>query len=225
MAKDYYLILGVPLDAAPDEIRSAFRKLAFRYHPDRRGETGSGDFQRISEAYNVLSDPARRASYDRELRLGRSRTSGVPVITRAGDPEPLVAEPIWIAGQSESVRPSYEALVDRLGQNFGWPEAPRAEREEPLNFELILTPDEAEHGMRIPFQVPVFSTCYTCGGHGRHWLFACDVCDGEGRFIDREAVEVRVPARVRDGTVIDVSLETLGINNLWLRVHVRIARH
>ena len=49
MAKDYYLILGVPLDAAPDEIRSAFRKLAFRYHPDRRGGASSGAFQRISE--------------------------------------------------------------------------------------------------------------------------------------------------------------------------------
>ena len=64
MAKDYYLILGVPLDAAPGEIRSAFRRLALQYHPDRRGEAGTRAFRDISEAYDVLSDPAQRARYD-----------------------------------------------------------------------------------------------------------------------------------------------------------------
>lgn len=137
----------------------------------------------------------------------------------------MISEPVSITGQPESVRPSYEALLDRLGRNFGFPEPPKADREEPLTFELILTPDEAECGMLVPFQVPVFSTCYECGGFGRHWLFPCEECGGDGRVVDHGSLEVRVPAHVRDGSVIDVSLEALGIRNLWLRVFVRIERH
>ena len=217
MAKDYYLILGVPLDAAPDEIRSAFRKLALRYHPDRRSGAGAGPFRSISEAYDVLSDPARRARYDRELR-GRGQEVAVAAdISAVRDPEPLVSEPVPIAGRPESVSPSYEALLDRLGRSVFHPEAPKAAHEEPLNFELVLSPEEVRRGILVPFQVPVFWICRQCGGLGRHWVFPCEECDGEGRFIDRETVDVRVPAGVRDGTLIDVSLEALGIRNLWLR--------
>lgn len=104
MAKDYYLILGVPLDAAPSEIRSAFRRLALRYHPDRRGASSPREFQDISEAYDVLSDPARRARYDRESRSPRSDV--VPFSARAGEPEPLISEPVPILGRPETVRPS-----------------------------------------------------------------------------------------------------------------------
>ncbi len=72
--KDYYAILGVPENASPDEIKSAFRKLAFKHHPD----TAAGNkqeaeikFKEINEAYAVLSDPARRREYD-FARQGRA---------------------------------------------------------------------------------------------------------------------------------------------------------
>ena len=225
MAKDYYLILGVPLDAAPDQIRSAFRRLALRHHPDRRRESEPGAFQNISEAYNVLSDPAQRARYDRELRQRGRQQVVAPVGARVPDPEPLVSEPVPISGEPEAVRPSYEALLDRLMRNFSGLETPKAERGEPLNFELILSLEEAERGVLVPFEVPVFSTCHQCGGLGRDWFFPCPDCDGEGRIVVRDAVNVRVPGGVRDGTVIELSLEGLGIRNLWLRVHVRVERH
>jgi curved DNA-binding protein CbpA len=65
---NYYEVLGVPQDAAPQEIRQAFRRLARRFHPDA-GPEGSGErFQQVSEAYRTLSDPERRRSYDRALR-------------------------------------------------------------------------------------------------------------------------------------------------------------
>ena len=224
MAKDYYFILGVPLDAAPDEIRSAFRKLALQYHPDRRRESSPGTFQDISEAYGVLSDPAQRARYDRELRQQGPRETVVSVAPRVRDPAPLIAEPVPVAGQPEAVRPSFGALLDRLTRNFAGLESPKAERAEPLNFELILSPEEAERGVLVPFEVPLFSTCYQCGGLGRNWLFPCADCDGEGRLVIRDAVNVRVPGGVHDGTLIEISLQRLGIHNLWLRVHVRVER-
>jgi hypothetical protein len=130
-----------------------------------------------------------------------------------------------VTGDPGLVRPSFDALLDRVTRNFFGAEAPKAEHPEPLNFELILSPDEAEVGTMIPFVVPVLSTCYQCSGTGRDWVFPCLDCDGEGRIVDRETVRVQVPAGVRDGTLIEVSLEGLGVRNLWLRVHVRVETH
>src|SRR5581483_1401829 len=64
--QDYYDVLGVPRNAGADEIKKAFRRLAMQYHPDRNKEPGAeARFKEVNEAYEVLSDPERRAMYDR----------------------------------------------------------------------------------------------------------------------------------------------------------------
>jgi len=71
--KDYYETLGVPKDANDEDIKRAFRKLAFQCHPDHNKEPGAGEqFKRINEAYQVLGDPEKRAKYD---RFGTADTS------------------------------------------------------------------------------------------------------------------------------------------------------
>ncbi len=74
---NYYEVLGVERDASDDEIRSAFRKLIYKYHPDRfppaKRAKAEERFQSITEAFNVLSRPASREAYDRELALGTKR--------------------------------------------------------------------------------------------------------------------------------------------------------
>jgi curved DNA-binding protein len=81
---NYYLLLGVPQDADAETIRSAFRVLARRYHPDA-GEGSSADrFREVLVAYETLNDPTRRLCYDRTLRSTRA--------ARAQYVEPLTAE-------------------------------------------------------------------------------------------------------------------------------------
>ena len=64
MANDYYDILGVKRGSSADEIKRAYRKLALKYHPDKAGKTHEGKFEEVNNAYQVLSDPKKRAAYD-----------------------------------------------------------------------------------------------------------------------------------------------------------------
>lgn len=64
--KDHYATLGIERGAAPEQIRAAFRGLVKKYHPDQAGEETTQQFREIREAYEVLSDPERRRSYDRD---------------------------------------------------------------------------------------------------------------------------------------------------------------
>ena len=79
--QDYYDVLGVPRNAGAEDIKKAFRKLAMQYHPDRNHEPGAeARFKQVNEAYEVLSDPEKRAMYDRFGHAAtRARTR-----TRAG---------------------------------------------------------------------------------------------------------------------------------------------
>ncbi|MDP6453371.1 MAG: DnaJ domain-containing protein, partial [SAR202 cluster bacterium] len=72
--KDYYDVLGVAKSASEEDIKKAFRKLALEYHPDRnKNEGAEGKFKEVNEAYQVLSDPKKRATYD---RYGHAATAG-----------------------------------------------------------------------------------------------------------------------------------------------------
>jgi curved DNA-binding protein CbpA len=74
--KDYYAILGVPRNATPEEIKEAYRRLAKEYHPDKNPSPEAEErFKLINEAYQVLSDPAKRAEYDALYDVMMSRAS------------------------------------------------------------------------------------------------------------------------------------------------------
>jgi curved DNA-binding protein CbpA len=98
---NYYVVLGIAEDADGDTIRSAFRALARRYHPDAGAGASTVEFQRALEAYETLGDPERRRLYDRRLR--RSRVQ--PAIIR----EPIVSRPVA------------EPMVGPRPYSFGFP--------------------------------------------------------------------------------------------------------
>jgi curved DNA-binding protein CbpA len=117
---NYYVVLGIAEDADGDTIRSAFRALARRYHPDAGPGSSTVEFQRALEAYETLSDPERRRVYDRRLRASRVRPIiGAQPMASRPTVEPLFASPAVSFGFSTSrvtiTSPSFfDELFDEL---------------------------------------------------------------------------------------------------------------
>jgi molecular chaperone DnaJ len=225
--KDYYLILGIPRRENLRAIQDAFRELAKRYHPDRAGPEGTRKFQDIQEAYEVLSDPEKRKSYNYELEQDEIRIHSrpEPIFSRpASRAEPLVPETMSVLRDFETIRPSFEPLFERFLRNFTGERIPKGERLESLNVEVILSPEEAAGGVAIPVGVPVFYNCRQCGGSGRDWLFPCVDCSAQGTIEQEETVRVYIPPMVPDRAIIEVPIHGLGIHNFYLRLHIRISR-
>ena len=123
---DYYVVLGIAEDADDETIRSAFRALARRYHPDVGAGSSPVEFQRAREAYETLADPERRRRYDRQLRSARAR----PVVVREVVVSRPFAEPLlswrrssfdapraWMTG----TRPSpFDELIEEVFASFDY---------------------------------------------------------------------------------------------------------
>ena len=164
MARDYYEVLGVASQATEAELKKAFRALAMQYHPDRNpGDKGAEDrFREASEAYAVLSDPDKRAHYD---RFGTAPGAGG-------------------AGGFDS---GFGSLLEDIFENFlgggGRGRRTRAARGEDLQYELKITLEETAAGIETKIQIPRLETCETCNGTGSEpgtSRVACDSCGGRG---------------------------------------------
>lgn len=227
--RDRYALLGVPRNESEVGIRAAFRDLVKRHHPDRAGPEGAERFREVVEAYRVLADPARRRAYDEDLRWAEGREAvrisrGRPGGSDWVGPEPLTPEPLAVFETPEEIRPSFEALFDRLLRNFTGLAVPKAERPEGLTCNIVLSPEEAARGGILPIQVPLFAHCPACSGAGRSWGFPCIDCGATGMVEEPATVRIRIPPGVRSGSRFAASLAGLGIGNLVLEVLVRIGR-
>jgi molecular chaperone DnaJ len=222
--RDFYSVLGVPPSESSSGIRHAFRELASRYHPDRAGSQGTRLFEEIVAAYRVLSDPAQRASYDEGLSHGGRKSMGRSPITPfvGAEPEPLVPEPLSVFHDFEVTRPSFEEVFERVLRNFTEPSVPKSQRLDPLRLQLILSPDEAARGGNLTLGVPVFYPCNACRGSGQQGLYACPECNESGMVEEDEPVRVFIPTMVRDGTVFEIPLRSLGIHNTYLELLIRV---
>lgn len=237
MAKrDFYEVLGVPKTADDAALKSAFRKLAMQYHPDKNpGDTeAERKFKEINEAYQVLSDPQKRGAYD---RFGHAAFEG----GGGGGPGGF--------GQDFSGSMS-DIFEDIFGDVFGGGRrgggSRGRERGADLRYNLDITLEEAYKGKNATIKVPTAiqcdacngtgakpgskpKTCGTCGGAGRvrasQGFFAiertCPTCGGRGEVIDdpckscagagrvtrERTLSVNVPPGVEDGTRIRLAGE------------------
>ena len=172
MSKDYYHILGLPRDADGDASKKAYRQAALKYHPDRNpGDKEAEEiFKEAAEAYAVLSDPDKRARYD------RTGSVGGPGEDFSGF-DPTVFSP----------------FADILGDFFGFgglfgggrPRHGRPVRGNDLRYDVELTLREAAQGLKRTGQIPRMETCAFCGGTGHppgSKPAACSACGGRGEI-------------------------------------------
>jgi molecular chaperone DnaJ len=166
---DYYEILGVGRDASTDDLKKAYRKLALRYHPDRNpGDRRAEEkFKEVSEAYQVLSDPEKRAQYDRYGHAAFEQGAG-------------------FGGFDFST--SFEDIFgDIFGDFFGTSRGRgrrRVRRGEDLSFTLDISFEEAAFGADKTISVPRTALCDTCGGTGARpgtSPTTCPHCRGSGQ--------------------------------------------
>jgi DnaJ-class molecular chaperone len=227
--RNHYVVLGVPRGESRAGIRAAFRDLVKRHHPDRSRAEDANRFREVVEAYRVLEDPETRRAYDEDLRrqeqdetvrIRRRR----PVAGGWVEPEPLVSQPLDVFGAPEEVRPSLDALFERMLRNFTGRGVPKAERPEAITCEVLLTPEEARRGGVLPIRFPAFEPCAACGGTGDTMLFPCLDCSASGIVEVPATVRIRIPPRVASGSRFTASLSGMGIRNLVLEVLIRVGR-
>jgi molecular chaperone DnaJ len=174
MARNHYRVLGVRNEATPEEIKSAYRRRARESHPDRTG-TGAESFREVQEAYELLSDPARRGAYDRTLAQAAGQ-SGNPAPARVrARPQPA---PSPMAARTRGLR-SWRS------------EFPQAAAPVHGAIDIALSFEEARHGGRVRVVVPVRRVCPRCGGWTR--AFPCPHCRGRGVVFGEEEVIVGFP--------------------------------
>lgn len=254
-ARDYYDILGVGRNASPDEIKSAFRNLARKHHPDvNKASDAEAVFKEMNEAYAVLSDPEKRAAYDRYGHAGLNGMGGMPDFTSVDFSD--IFEEFFGFGMG--------------GGSRRRPNAPR--RGTDLSYTVTLTFEESVFGVEKEIEItrdeicticrgsgaePGTSParCSTCGGRGevrttrQTFLGAmvqvttCPTCNGsgevisspcqtcKGRGLERKTVKkvIAIPAGVDNGTQIRLSGEgQAGINggpNGNLYVEIKVKKH
>lgn len=165
--RDYYEVLGVDRSASDDEIKKAYRKLAFKFHPDRNPGDAEAEskFKEAAEAYDVLRDPQKRARYDQfghEGMQGGGFTDANDIFSHFGD------------------------IFGDLGGLFGFGGASRGgpSAGADLRYNLSITFDQAAHGDEITIELPRHETCGECRGtgaaKGTH-PETCSNCHGTGQ--------------------------------------------
>ena len=203
--RDYYDVLGVAADAGAEEIKRAYRQLARRYHPDISGDDRGAAFLELARAYEVLSDPRRRRSYDAEARSSSPRRDDWVVSV-----DPMTDE---VAIDF----PSVASVLDRMRHSF-FGVGPSVT----LSAEIVLTPREAFYGVTVPLEVPLRRTCPRCGGRGEVWSEWCLSCCGLGEVPTAHEMRVRVPAGVREGSTFRFSVTPPSAPSTVVEVRVTI---
>lgn len=211
--RDLYGILGVSTRAAPGEIKRPYRRIAFAVHPDVGERPDPGRFREVHEAYEILSNPDRRRSYDVEISIRRRPLSAESLRPKT---------PVTVLDDFLTVRPSVEEVLDHIAQNFFGYREKSGGRHRRLGVEAILDAEEARFGCRVPLGVPSYATCGRCDGTG-DWWGLCPVCYGRGIVESTRELVLEIPPGARDGETFEVDLSDAGIRNLLLEVRIIVA--
>lgn len=166
--RDYYEVLGVSQSASRDEITDVYRDLAMKYHPDRNpgNQEAAEKFKEAAEAFDILSNPEKRARYD---RYGHAGVNGEGGSARFHDPSDIFA-----------------AFGDIFGDLFGDRRGRRVRQGANIRCEVKITLQEAARGVRKMIEFRRHRACGDCGGSGARpgtRPETCNYCGGTGRVV------------------------------------------
>ncbi|MCC7476231.1 MAG: molecular chaperone DnaJ [Pirellulales bacterium] len=189
--RDYYEVLGIARSASGSEIAGAYRKLAVKYHPDRNPDDDEAidRFKEAAEAFEVLNDPEKRASYDRFGHAGVNGQQGAHHFTDVED--------------------IFSAFGDIFGDLFGGGrQRNRPQKGRDVRSDVTLTLKEAAAGVTKTVEFQRHDTCEKCSGSGaaegsRREL--CNYCRGQGRVIQAAGIvriQTTCPACHGEGSTI-----------------------
>lgn len=235
-AKDYYEVLGISRSASENEIKTAYRKLARKFHPDLNpGDKAAEDrFKELQEAYDVLADAENRKLYDqygenwRAVKQGR----GAPPPGWGGyqttqEPQAGGVNFSDFDFASFGGEGGFDIFEEMLG-HAGRGRARRSNRGQDVEAELELSLEEAHRGVRRTLQMQLADICQTCKGAGvLEGNKTCQTCGGSGRILKPKTVEVNIPAGVREGSMVRLAGQGgTGMNgaqpgDLYLRIRLR----
>ena len=206
MSEDHYTILGLRRDASLDEIKKAYRLLAMRHHPDRTQNNPQDTeiFKAVAIAFATLSNPERRAEYDRllattERRATKPRARGARTTT-------------------SDRRRQHTPFGDILEEFFqGWDRWP-LERDDRV-LDITLTSREAQTGVTVPVDIPWKDQCPLCQGSGLAPFSICAGCRGSGYTHGSRRLTLNIPSGVASGTTQRLCLAN---NHLSIVVRVKV---
>ena len=229
--RDFYEVLGVAKGASDDEIKKAYRKLAMKHHPDRnqgdKAKEAEAQFKEVKEAYEMLSDPEKRAAFDQYGHAGVDpNMRGGPGGFGAG------------AGGAGFGEAFGDIFGDIFGQQRRGAGGRQVYRGNDLSYAMEITLEEAANGKEAQLKIPGWDECETCDGTGakpgtsvktcatchgsgqvqmRQGFFSvqqtcphcrgsgkiipdpCTMCHGQGKLKKQKTLEVKIPAGIDDG--------------------------
>ena len=181
--KDYYETLGVEKNATEQEIKSAFRKLAKKYHPDNKETGDEAKFKEIGEAYAVLSDEKKRAQYD---QFGSAAFDGSAGGFNGFDPGDIdlndILRQVFGGGFSSS---GFSGFEDFFGGGRS-SSSTRARKGRDTLVRLDLTFEEAAFGLDKDIELSLNDTCDSCNGKGGFEEIKCSYCNGSGTVVTEQ---------------------------------------
>jgi len=204
--QDYYEVLDVARDADADAIKKAYRRLALEWHPDRHPaderDKAEVRFKRISEAYEVLSDPDKRMRYD---KFGENWEHGQEFQPESSDVHMSPEEFERRFGQGGFSEFFESVFGDQFAGGFehrGGQHRRFRQRGADVRAELALGVEASTRGGKSRFEVPTIETCTQCGGVGFLDAHVCPRCVGVGQVHGRKTIDLTIPADATDGTTM-----------------------
>jgi DnaJ-class molecular chaperone len=202
--KDYYSILGVPKNAAEKDIKSAYRKLARKWHPDanlKNPKEAEEKFKEISEAYEVLGDPEKRKKYDvlgpnwqqaaqqaEQQRRYRTNVDGQEFEFDLGGP-----------GGPSGFSDFFDVFFSGIGRRQTAQGPGFARRGQDLETTIELGLRDVFDGGTKAVSLQIEDVCPRCHGTGTEGRHLCPQCHGTGRVLINKRFDVTIPKGIRDG--------------------------